>query len=156
VKSSSSASSRRARQRALDSEIIIVNHHLFFADLALRGKEWGQVLPDYDAVIFDEAHQIEDIAMQYFGAAVSTWQVADLIGDINRLDLANGHESGEILKSAFARHVASPTSSGSTSVVRTGKSVLNRECSFAVGPGSRPTRPRQVSDSSPCATRSTG
>ena len=75
----------RARQNALDADIIIVNHHLFFADLALRGKEWGQVLPDYGAVVFDEAHQIEDIAAQYFGAAVSSFQVEDLIGDISRL-----------------------------------------------------------------------
>jgi ATP-dependent DNA helicase DinG len=88
----------RARLRALESEIIIVNHHLFFADLALRGKEWGQVLPDYDAVIFDEAHQIEDIAMQYFGAAVSTWQVADLIGDVTRLELTEREAATEILR----------------------------------------------------------
>ncbi|NBO64829.1 MAG: DEAD/DEAH box helicase [Acidobacteria bacterium] len=90
----------RARQRALDSEIVIVNHHLFFADLALRGREWGQVLPDYDAVIFDEAHQIEDIAMQYFGATVSTWQVADLIADINRLGVADRDSSTELLRAA--------------------------------------------------------
>jgi len=79
----------RARQNALDADIIIVNHHLFFADLALRGKEWGQVLPDYGAVIFDEAHQIEDIAAQYFGASVSSFQVEDLIGDITRLPVGD-------------------------------------------------------------------
>ena len=90
----------RARQRALESEIIIVNHHLFFADLALRGREWGQVLPDYDAVIFDEAHQIEDIAMQYFGATVTTWQVTDLITDINRLAIVDRESSTEILRAA--------------------------------------------------------
>ncbi|MFM8392675.1 MAG: ATP-dependent DNA helicase [Acidobacteriota bacterium] len=82
----------------MESEIIIVNHHLFFADLALRGREWGQVLPDYDAVIFDEAHQIEDIAMQYFGASVSTWQIADLVGDITRLDLADRESATEVLR----------------------------------------------------------
>lgn len=79
----------RARQNALGADIIIVNHHLFFADLALRGKEWGQVLPDYGAVVFDEAHQIEDIAAQYFGAAVSSFQVEDLVGDISRLPVAD-------------------------------------------------------------------
>lgn len=94
----------RARQRALESEIIIVNHHLFFADLALRGREWGQVLPDYDAVIFDEAHQIEDVSTQYFGATVSTWQIADLIADINDASGALRESStlnlGEILRAA--------------------------------------------------------
>ncbi len=92
----------RARQQAVESQIIIVNHHLFFADLALRDKEWGQVLPDYSAVIFDEAHQIEDIAMQYFGASVSTYQIDDLIGDISRL-MINNVESAKELTKACAR-----------------------------------------------------
>src|SRR3712207_1805407 len=52
----------RMRQRASDADIVIVNHHLFFADLALRGNDYGQVLPDYSAVVFDEAHLIEDVA----------------------------------------------------------------------------------------------
>ena len=63
----------RMRQRASDADIIIVNHHLFFADLALRGGEYGQVIPDYAAVIFDEAHLIEDVAAEYFGAQVSNF-----------------------------------------------------------------------------------
>ncbi len=87
----------RARQTALDADVIIVNHHLFFADLALRGKEWGQVLPDYGAVVFDEAHQIEDIAAQYFGAAVSSFQIEDLIGDIAHLSITDAEVSREIL-----------------------------------------------------------
>lgn len=88
----------KARQRALESEIIIVNHHLFFADLALRDKEWGQVLPDYSAVIFDEAHQIEDIAAQYFGANVSNYQVDDLLNDISRLPIVEVDAAREITK----------------------------------------------------------
>ena len=90
----------RARQTALDADVIIVNHHLFFADLALRGKEWGQVLPDYGAVVFDEAHQIEDIAAQYFGAAVSSFQIEDLIGDIAQLSIPDVDLSREILQSS--------------------------------------------------------
>ncbi|MBA2493722.1 MAG: DEAD/DEAH box helicase, partial [Acidobacteria bacterium] len=50
----------RMRARAEDADIVIVNHHLFFADLNIRGNEYGRVLPDYAAVIFDEAHLIED------------------------------------------------------------------------------------------------
>jgi ATP-dependent DNA helicase DinG len=88
----------KARQTALESEIIIVNHHLFFADLALRDKEWGQVLPDYSAVIFDEAHQIEDIAMQYFGASVSNYQIDDLLGDISRLEIKDVEAAREVTK----------------------------------------------------------
>ncbi len=88
----------RARQAALESDVVIVNHALFFADLALRDKEWGQVLPDYSAVIFDEAHQIEDIAAQYFGASVSSYQIEDLLGDVSRMILTDVEASREITK----------------------------------------------------------
>ena len=90
----------KARQAALESDVVIVNHALFFADLALRDKEWGQVLPDYGAVIFDEAHQIEDIAAQYFGAGVSSYQIDDLLGDISRLILTDVEASREITKAS--------------------------------------------------------
>ncbi|MDT4967292.1 MAG: ATP-dependent helicase DinG [Acidobacteriota bacterium] len=79
----------RMRQRALDADIVIVNHHLFFADLALRNGEYGQVLPDYSAVIFDEAHLIEDVASEYFGAQVSSYQVDDLVRDLSQLPITN-------------------------------------------------------------------
>ena len=60
-------------QRAAESDIIIVNHHLFFADLSLKNEEWdGGILPEYHAVVFDEAHEIEDIAGQYFGCLLYT------------------------------------------------------------------------------------
>jgi ATP-dependent DNA helicase DinG len=88
----------KARQAALESDIVIVNHALFFADLALRDKEWGQVLPDYSAVIFDEAHQLEDIAAQYFGAGVSSYQIDDLLGDISRMALTDVDAAREITK----------------------------------------------------------
>ena len=54
-------------QRAIESDIIIVNHHLFFADLALKDEDFTQIIPEYSAVIFDEAHEIEDVIGQYFG-----------------------------------------------------------------------------------------
>src|SRR2546421_2630304 len=70
-------------QRAQESDIIIVNHHLFFADLALKDEEQaGGVLPAYDAVVFDEAHELEDVAGQYFGIAISSYRLADLGRDI--------------------------------------------------------------------------
>ena len=68
-------------QRALESDIIIVNHHLFFADLAVRDQPFGGIIPDYAAVIFDEAHEIEDVAGQYFGLSVGNLQVQELIKD---------------------------------------------------------------------------
>jgi ATP-dependent DNA helicase DinG len=71
----------KMHERALASDIIIVNHHLFFADLAVRDQAFGPIIPDYAAVIFDEAHEIEDVAGQYFGMSVSNLQVQELIQD---------------------------------------------------------------------------
>lgn len=72
----------QARKQAAEAEIIVVNHHLFFADLALRQQGYAEVIPDYDAVIFDEAHHLEEIASNYFGTQVSNWRVNELIQDI--------------------------------------------------------------------------
>ena len=70
-------------QRAIESDIIIVNHHLFFADLSLKDANYeGGILPDYHAVVFDEAHEIEDVVGQYFGAMVSNYRLNDLRRDI--------------------------------------------------------------------------
>jgi ATP-dependent DNA helicase DinG len=71
-------------RRAAESDIIIVNHHLFFADLSLRqsgGPDAG-VLPDFSAVIFDEAHDLEDVAGSYFGVSVSNLRFEELARDI--------------------------------------------------------------------------
>src|SRR5580698_3981374 len=68
-------------QRAQDADVIIVNHHLFFADLAIRQDDFGAILPEYSAVIFDEAHEIEDVASDYFGRGVSSYQFEELVRD---------------------------------------------------------------------------
>ena len=72
------------RERAEEADIVIVNHHLFFADLNVRGNQYGKVLPDYGAVIFDEAHLIEDIAADYFGFQISSFQIDELVRDADR------------------------------------------------------------------------
>jgi ATP-dependent DNA helicase DinG len=94
----------RVRQQALESDIVIVNHHLFFADLALRQGDFGAVLPDYSVLIFDEAHEIEDVATQYFGATVSNYQVEELVRDANKAlaetGTASAYISGQITKLA--------------------------------------------------------
>src|SRR5437867_8741788 len=86
----------RMRQRAIDADVVVVNHHLFFADLALRNGAYGAVLPDYAAVILDEAHQIEDVASEYFGVQVSTYQIDDLLRDISYLKLENHEQEREL------------------------------------------------------------
>jgi ATP-dependent DNA helicase DinG len=90
----------RMRQRATDADIVIVNHHLFFADLALRGGEFGQVIPDYSAVIFDEAHQVEDVAAEYFGAQVSNFQLEDMLRDMQMLPVTDSGINRELTRAA--------------------------------------------------------
>ena len=68
-------------QRAEAADVIIVNHHLFFADLALRQDDFGSILPEYSAVIFDEAHEIEDVASSYFGRQLTAHRFEDLARD---------------------------------------------------------------------------
>ncbi len=75
----------RLRREAARSRILIVNHHLFFSDLALRRFGNAEVLPRYEAVIFDEAHHIEETATRYFGISVSHYQVIDLARDVETL-----------------------------------------------------------------------
>jgi ATP-dependent DNA helicase DinG len=75
----------RARAQAGAADVLLVNHHLFFADLAMRtGRAGVEILPDYDVVIFDEAHAIEDVATEYFGLAVSSWRIEELARDAHR------------------------------------------------------------------------
>jgi len=72
----------RARRQAQDARVVVVNHHLLFADLALRQEGFGELLPGADAVILDEAHQIPEIASQFFGIALTGRQIFDLCRDV--------------------------------------------------------------------------
>lgn len=74
------------RRRALESDIIIVNHHLFFADLAIKRQADGApdagVLPEFGLAVFDEAHELEDVAGSYFGVSVGNLRFEELARDI--------------------------------------------------------------------------
>ena len=89
-----------ARRAADKADLILVNHHLYFADLALRAASPGaRVLPDHDAVIFDEAHQLEEVATEHFGLRVTTSRLGGLVRDARAVmarDLFSiGNHSGE-------------------------------------------------------------
>lgn len=73
------------QNRAKQADIIIVNHHLFFADLALKQDDFGGVLPEYSAVVFDEAHEMEDIASDYFGQQISNFRFEELARDVDQM-----------------------------------------------------------------------
>ena len=90
----------RMRARAEDADIVIVNHHLFFADLSVRGNQYGRVIPDYSAVIFDEAHLIEDIAADYFGVQVSNFQIDELVRDSDTLPISDAIITRDLTKIA--------------------------------------------------------
>ena len=79
----------RLRKKAARAQLLIVNHHLFFSDLAIRRHGHAEVLPRYESVIFDEAHHIENIATRYFGISFSHYQVLDLIKDIEKTAAAD-------------------------------------------------------------------
>ncbi|MCG3748136.1 ATP-dependent DNA helicase [Vibrio cincinnatiensis] len=72
----------KARRKAMDADVVVVNHHLFLADLAIKETGFGELIPEADVFIFDEAHQLPDIASQYFGQSVSSRQIQELAKDI--------------------------------------------------------------------------
>lgn len=94
----------RLRRDAANSRLLIVNHHLLFSDLAIRRTGYGEVLPRYESVIFDEAHHVEQVATNFFGVSFSRYQVVDFAGDVERSHLAEpGGDSRQALVSANSR-----------------------------------------------------
>jgi ATP-dependent DNA helicase DinG len=89
-----------ARKQALEADVVVVNHHLFFADLVLRDEGVGELLPACNTVIFDEAHQLPDTASVFFGEQLSSNQLVELGRDI-RLELAaNAADASELQQQA--------------------------------------------------------
>jgi ATP-dependent DNA helicase DinG len=94
----------KMRQRAAESDVVIVNHHLLCADASVRQSTYGEVIPDCHYAVVDEAHQLEDVATQYFGIAVSNWRVADVVRDAERsLNLGMIEDYDGDLRRAIAR-----------------------------------------------------
>ena len=73
----------QARKKAMDADIVVVNHHLFCADMAVKETGFGELIPEAELVIFDEAHQLPDIASQYFGQSLTSRLLFDLCKDCN-------------------------------------------------------------------------
>ena len=89
-------------QRAHEADLIIVNHHLFFADLAIRQDDFGSILPEYSAVVFDEAHEIEDVASDYFGRQISSYRFEELARD-TEIMLRTLRIEGAVIRKYLAR-----------------------------------------------------
>jgi ATP-dependent DNA helicase DinG len=115
----------RMRQRALEADLVVVNHHLLCADLAVKDGSYGSVIPAYDTLILDEAHLIEDVATQYFGVQVSSHKVEELVRDVERELKAASLDARELRAEAEGLRVRSERF-----FARLGRSRLGR-----LGPG---------------------
>jgi len=77
----------QARKKSLSSDVVVINHHLYFADKSLKDDGFGALLPEVNTIVFDEAHQIPDIASHFLGNSVSSWQVTELVNDTRLAEL---------------------------------------------------------------------
>ena len=96
----------RMRQRAAEADLVIVNHHLLCADAAVRQSAYGEVIPACASAVIDEAHQLEDVATQYFGVSVSTYRLERLVGDGRRFvdrDLGDDPDVADTVRTALDR-----------------------------------------------------
>jgi len=91
-----------ARRAAMEADVVVVNHHLFFADVMLRDEGMGELLPACNAVIFDEAHQLPETASLFFGQSVSTGQVLDLARDTRSETIAAAPDCRDLIDATRA------------------------------------------------------
>ncbi|MFQ5768464.1 MAG: ATP-dependent DNA helicase, partial [Acidobacteriota bacterium] len=93
----------KMRRQAEQTQVLIVNHSLLFADLVVRSGDLGRVIPEYDCLIIDEAHRVEEIATQYLGHRLSSRQIADLLADCRRhgADVKEAEQAAVLLSALF-------------------------------------------------------
>jgi ATP-dependent DNA helicase DinG len=89
----------KAKHKASEAQVLVVNHHLFCADLALREQGFGELLPEADIYIFDEAHKLPDIAAQFLGFTITRGQIEELIRDIKQAQKQESPESNKLVDS---------------------------------------------------------
>ena len=87
----------QARKKAMEADLVVVNHHLFFADASLKGERVGELLPGVDVVVFDEAHQLHDTASAFFGQKISGRQLLELSKDTWVETLQEASDMGDLI-----------------------------------------------------------
>jgi ATP-dependent DNA helicase DinG len=92
----------KGRREAAEAQLVIVNHHLLLADLAVKSGDFGAILPDYDHVVLDEAHLLEDVATSYFGRRVSPFRLRELTDDTTRFLREAGTADASLARSVEA------------------------------------------------------
>jgi len=89
-----------AREKAAEADLVVINHHLFCADLAIREEGFAELLPESEVVVFDEAHQLPETAMAFFGEAVGSNQIRELVRDTSREVQAEAADMGDLVEMA--------------------------------------------------------
>ncbi len=87
----------KARKKALDAELVVINHHLFFADSVLKEEGFAEILPSADVVIFDEAHQLPQIGTNFFGEKLSSRQLALICHELKEAQLELANDDADLL-----------------------------------------------------------
>ncbi|WP_407276187.1 ATP-dependent DNA helicase [Halothiobacillus sp. DCM-1] len=98
----------KAREAAHEATLVVINHHLLCADIAIRQNGFAELLPEADILILDEAHQLPDIASQFFGSAISSGQLHDLLRDTQREQQAEAIDMTDLLVAGTALEAALP------------------------------------------------
>lgn len=86
----------KARRKAMDADVIVINHHLFFSDQSLKQDGFGELLPHCDIVVFDEAHQLPDVASHFYGSSLSLRQFEFLLRDIREAQISEAADKADI------------------------------------------------------------
>lgn len=131
----------RMRERAADADLVIVNHHLMCADASVRQNAYGEVIPECDIAVIDEAHQLEDVATQYFGLVVSTYRIEDLARDIERVVAGGAFKADGAEMRRASDHVKDRAAAFFAALRRVGDAVA-----AAAGLAGRPERQRVTAD----------
>ena len=92
----------KARKKAATSDLIVINHHLYFADKALKNDGFGALLPEAKTVVFDEAHQLPDVASNFLGSSFSSWQILELAADVRAAELKEKSSIGDLIPQSAA------------------------------------------------------
>ncbi len=96
-----------ARRRAMEAQVVVINHHLFFADLAVKDTGFGELVPEAQVYVFDEAHQLPEIATSYFGKSLSSRSVQELAQDIQLAYRSEAQDMNQLGKAADRLQIVS-------------------------------------------------
>lgn len=92
----------RARRKALDAQLVVINHHLFFADMVVKDTGFAELLPEAEVYVFDEAHQLPDIASGYFGQSLSSRQLTDFCQEVRMAQRTEAADMIQLSRAAEA------------------------------------------------------